>query len=102
VYFGTKFCRFSRLKWSKSGGTNNIGVPRTVISEGDASPASSPPPFIGHKTCEKVLIHVLRYDTCSSVDLKPISGFSVVPTGREADDVKATRICVFLDVGKQC
>jgi len=32
VYLGTKFCRFSRLKWSKSGGTNNIGVPRTVIS----------------------------------------------------------------------
>jgi len=34
VYFGTKFCRFSRLKWSKSWGTNNIGVPRTVISGG--------------------------------------------------------------------
>jgi len=33
VYFGTKFCLFSRLKWSESGGgTNNIGIPRTVIS----------------------------------------------------------------------
>ena len=42
VYFGTKFCHFSRLTWSKYGGTNNIGVPRTVISGGDASPASPP------------------------------------------------------------
>jgi len=40
VYFGTKFCCFSRLKWSKSGGTNNIGVPRTVISGGTRPPAS--------------------------------------------------------------
>jgi len=29
---------FSRLKWSKSGGTNNIGVPRTVISGGTRPP----------------------------------------------------------------
>ena len=36
------FCRFSRVKWSKSGGTNNIGVPRTVIS-GERVPRVPPP-----------------------------------------------------------
>ena len=38
VYFGTKLCCFHVLSGQNLGGTNNIGVPRTVISGGDASP----------------------------------------------------------------